>query len=166
MITRKKCPTPGKPGWSYLALLSSPWLAFSLTHPIYSGFVTFLYCSGQNVIVVGIRWKPATGLRFSDVTINTTEIHNHEVAREIHSPEHDLEDKDKNTKEVHNYQTSKQIKKEKLFKKVHRHRPAKNAVNNTRIKNEPLKTLSENEESSLIKKGEVVSDVALFDISI
>jgi len=108
-----------------------------------------------------LRWKPATGLRFSDVTINTTEIHNHEVAREIHSPEHDLEDKDKNTKEVHKYQTSQQIKKEKLFKKVHRHRPAKNAVNNTRIKNEPLKTLSENEESSLIKKGEVVSDGSL-----
>ena len=129
-------------------------------------FVTLLYSGGKNVIVVCIRWKPATGLRFSDVTINTTEIHNHEVAREIHSPEHDLEDKDKNTKEVHKYQTSKQIKKEKLFKKVRRHRPAKNAVNNTRIKNEPLKTLSENEESSLIKKGEVVSDVALFDISI
>merc|ERR1712156_886158 len=44
-----------------------------------------------------LRWKPATGLRFSDVTINTTEIHNHEVAREIHSPEHDLEVKDKYT---------------------------------------------------------------------
>ena len=93
--------------------------------------------------MVGIRWKPATGLRFSDVTINTTEIHNHEVAREIHSPEHDLEDKDKDTKEVHKYQTSKQVKKENLFKKVRRHRPAKNAANNTRVKNEPQETLSE-----------------------
>ena len=143
VITRKKCPTPGKLGWFYLAQLSSPWLAFSLTLPICSGFVTLLYSGGQNVIVVGIRWKPATGLRFSDVTINTTEIHNHEVAREIHSPEHDLEDKDKDTKEVHKYQTSKQIKKEKLFKKVRRHRPAQNAVNKTRIKNEPQETLSE-----------------------
>ena len=159
MITRKKCPTPGKPGWFYLALLSSPWLAFSLTHPICSGFVTFLYCGGKNVIVVGIRWKPATGLRFSDVTINTTEIHNHEVAREIHSPEHDLEVKDKDTKEVHKYQTSKQIKKEKLFKKVRRHRPAQNVVNNN--KKEPQETLSENEASSNIKKGEVVSDGSL-----